>query len=356
MSKYHVNINGYIALCGANINSCPRKSGGHFTQEQVDAFEAEGDPRIETTFKATPNSYYSQAKAEYEAASKDLAAEAKVEQDIKDYSKNLFTEAGISPKEALNASNNAVIARDEALSRLQQLYVEEGVHPSKAFYLTEDIRKKTGNNTTPIVRKKDKFDTNIGEKTQKAADRAKQDPEFVAKSAEAQRLTEVADANTKIFLATANYRRAKQIDANGRPKLSSFYNASERLVKATTNLKKANNWKTSGIPDEAKLVATSTLKAENLSTDKDGSINNAWVDLGDGSVERITSYSPRPENAYSGSGQLVTETGKTVSQNTHYHSFRKDTSGVGSIIIGAKTGKEFTPKSFSITSSLDTGD
>lgn len=353
MSKYHVNSNGYLSACTATTNSCPRASGGHFTEQQVESFKAEGDPRIETSFKAEPNSYYAAAKANYENAVKSIAAFDKKAAEAKEYAKKLYEEAGISPKEASTADGKSKIARDAALARLQQIYVEAGVHPSKAYYIVEDIRKKPNNNVTPVVRRKDKFDADLKAKTESAVHVASQDPEYLEKSTATKKLTEMAETHTKIFLATSDFRRKNTNNGNGP---APRYVSEEDLMKASDSLKTANSWKTAGIPDDAKTVATTVVYPEKMSTDKDGNINNVWVDFGNGDVERVVSYAPNTTGAYNASGHLLSESGKKISQSTHYRNFGKTTSGTTQLILGNKNGKAFEAKDYSITSSTDSGD
>jgi hypothetical protein len=353
MSSYHVNSNGYLSACSATKNPCPLASGGHFSEQEVDSFKAEGDPRIETSFKAAPNSYYAVAKAKYESTVKSIAEFDKKAAEAKEYAKKLYEEAGISPRDAVNAEGKSKIARDAALTRLQQIYVEAGVHPSKAYYIVEDIRKKPNNDVTPVIRRKDKFDPDLKAKTESAAHIASQDPEFIEKAAATKKLTETAATHTKIFLATSDFKRKNSNTGNGPV---AKYVSHEELTNASNALKVANSWKAAGIPDDAKTVSTTVVSPEKISTDKDGNINNVWVDAGDGNIERVVSYVPDENRTYNSSGHLLTETGKKISQSTHYRNFGKSSTGTTQMILGQKNGNDFEAKGYSITSSVDSGD
>ena len=359
MDKYHVSSNGYFSICRATKNPCPLGAGGHFSSAHVKELKEVGDPRAESNFTAAPDSYYSKAKIEYERASKIQSMYQKIDEDVREYSIKLCRDAGINnPMSARSVKS----AKDEALRRLKSIYIEEGVNPTKAYYLIEDIKKKANGDLSPIVRKKDKYDDGIEAKTERARKRALNDEEYISKIKEVQKGREIAEKVNEMYLSTDEYRRKKDKEALELNNLSNYSNRSysyDRVRFASSALQTANNWKSAGVNDNAKTVETRKLKVSDLSIDKNGSINNAWADFGEGNVERIVSYTSPSAGVYEerSSGKLLTEFGREVYEYTHYHSYRRDVFGVHEVIVGPLDGTEFALKEkFKIVSSLDTGD
>lgn len=353
MSKYHLSKKGYYSECKAVRQPCPL-SGGHISEGEYEQLKASNSPTVETNFAADPNSYYVKAKAQYEGIVERENASVKINQQVIAETDKLSVEAGLDPAHtpALYELDQELRgSKAQALNRLRELYVEEGVSPLKAGFITGDIAKK--DKITPVVKRKDSRDPEIGDKTKKAVERAKTDEEFQRHTADYDKAADTSHKLARIHMQASDLRRELSLAAGVR--LWSGFDSSERANAAKT-LQSAIAWKQAGVPDSATTSLVSKVKQEEFSVDSRGEIDNAWVEVTSGKIEKVISYVPASDNSYGNSGHLVTENGTKVSSSTHYHSYKQDQAGTSSIIFGPHSGSSLSASSFSVHSVMDSGD
>ncbi len=358
MTTYHLNKKGYYAPCQAAKRSCPLGGSEHISETEFQTLKENGSPEILHNFGASETSYYTAAKNKYEQLAQRERLNTKIDQELNRFVNKKYVEEGLIGEDGKILSGagwDKKYAKEEAIERLRKLYVEAGVNPAKARFISEDIAKQA-NGIKPVIRKKDKLDTEIEEKTTAAVKLAATDPEFN----EALQKYEKADSMNAAYLRVLDAKTAyrKELSHKYQQQLGFFPEPvhESQIASAKKGLEEANAWKKAGIADSASKVLTASVRPNDLSVDAQGRINNAWVRLPSGKVEKIVGYKADDKQTYGTSGNLYTTSGALVAAHTHYHSYRSHESGIGSIIITPKQGKAFEAENFNIHSVLDSGD
>jgi len=355
MAKYHINKRGYYSPCTAGKRSCPLGANGHITQTQFDTIKAEGNnPAIATQVKAAPDSYFTKAKENFENLNKQAYLGNKVHKEVAAFEAKLLDKEGLEPGAFLYA-HKAQGLKADALKQLKTIYTNEGVAAMKATFMTEDIAKQP-NGIKPVIRKKDKLDPDIEAKTTRAVEAAKNDADFQKIVKEYEEANKKAEAYRRVSAETDKFKRALVLKYAGPRAYSLPVITDSHKQQVAEAYRTAINWKSAGIPDEAEATSTSRIRPDSLSVNSQGKINNAWVQMSDGSVERIVGYEAPQVQAYGISGNLISEKGTKVSSHTHYANYRSAHSGINHIILGGKKGADFVSDNFSVHSSIDSGD
>lgn len=355
-TKYHLSKNGYYTACNATVRPCPRGASGHISEQEYQTLVAEGSVQVRQSIEAPADSYYTEAREVYERVHANAALQDQLEAETQAYADKLYKEAGLDPKKDTwySIDTRAVTAKDEALKRLRQLYVDEGVDPRKAGYIISDLRENK--KLVPSIRKNDRYDKDIEAKTTTAAEKAKNDPEFTAAVERYNAAAELQQKHRKVADERDKFRRARALELGTNGIVSHVSErelelAKEKLIKATA-LKKA------GVPDNARPKAVSSVRSDNLVVDATGRIKNAWLQNEDGSVERIIGYEPPPGPLTYGSpsGHLLTDKGTQVKGGLHYANYTRYSQGTQNIIISEMSGTPLKTDVFSIYTEIDSGD
>ena len=360
-TTYHLNKKGYYAPCKASKRACPITGlSDHISQTQFDALKKEGDPTVAHNFAASETSYYTQAKNAYERLITQKRLNAQVEKEVDAFNQKQYAELGLideNGKLAISYKSgwDEKDEKDKAIDRLRELYVEEGVNPAKARFIAEDIAKQRSG-IKAVIRKTDKLDPEIEEKTRRAAERSTTDPVFLEHESKHSKYVENNAKFSKAVEKGQAYRKELVQKYQAEKGVFVGYVEDSTFQNVTKKYEEAIAWKKGGIPDTAHSVKTESLKQEDLSVDSKGRINNAWVRLNNGKVEKIVGFRANDKPTFGTSDHLYTESGTMVSSGIHYHSYTKSVSGFGNIIVGDKNGSTFTSDTFNLQSVLDSGD
>lgn len=339
MSKYHTSKSGFLAVCTATKRNCLR---GHFTQEEYDTLVENNDVRIKK--QTTKGGYYDRAMKAYAATKKQRAAVNKVAREMDALRKKLSKKAGLENLTLAQYNNVHYSAKRDVLDYAAEVYESEGVHPSKVKFIIEDMSAKS-DPTKPIIKRKDRYDEELSGKTKAAAERLNSDPSYQSLVG-------------KYFKANADKYQAGMIDAQIRDfqvKTSReaglpMYNAYLDTTTEEKNLKEAQAWQAAGVAPTATKRGITSVKPEDVSLDSTGKINNMWVETSDG-VERIVSYSDNGKNS-----AFLTDGGKKISHDTHYHSYTSTDSGYSTVIVSKARGKSHPAEKFQVHTEWDSGD
>jgi hypothetical protein len=354
MTKYHINKHGKYAVCNAGKRGCRYGTAGDINQAQYDQFVAAGDPRVTPQNKNEPE-YLVKARTDVAKVLHEQKLYEEAEQEVKTQIANYHAETNMpSQIELITTMKHGKENKENALNRLKTLYINEGINSARARYLAEDIEKKDPVNLTPIKRSRDKYDADIKVKTERAIEIAKNDTEYLNA---VEKHKAGLEANNKYqTVANKHQKIYNTVYAEKGLQRSGASYIQDRVVRAKNQLERMQKWNQANVPSNVNIAQIERLHANDLSVDKNGNINNAWVETDNG-IEKIVSYEPPASNTYgSAPGNLITENGTKVSHFTHYANYRSYTNGKSAVLIAPKKGKQFTHELFRITGSIDSGD
>lgn len=350
--KYHTSKSGFLTECSAEIRGCPRGSQ-HYTQGEYEKLVAEGDVRVRPQpSKATnkiakdQNGYYYKAEQAYIESMRGADNYKKEYEVRKKETAKLMRESGLKEEDEKKYIAEREASITPMSSYAQKIYQEEGVSEYKASMIAQDM-SRSKNPDRPIKKRHDSRDPEILEKTTRAVDRLKADPEYAKLRKTYKAATSKLTTMDKIRTTTFENFSAR-IKENGGDKGNMWGEPNKDRVEA---YKKAKAWLAAEVPTSAKLAHVPSLTPNDISVGKDGNINNAWVEHKDGRVERIVGY--RSQQPPHSSGHLVTESGAEVSSHTHYHSYTKTVSGHQHIILDAKNGNSHPAEVFRLQGQSD---
>lgn len=353
--KYHTSKSGFLTKCTAEKRACPRGSQ-HYTQSEYEKLVSENDVRVRPQpSKATnkiakdKDGYYYKAEQDYIEAMKGADNYKKADAIREKEKAKLFRANGLkeSDEQKYIAERQARVTSMTNYAR--KIYKEEGVSDYRASVITDKMHSSK-NPDRPLKKRDDPRDPDILEKTTRAVDRLKADPEF-AKLKKAYNVAASKLVTMEKIRHSTYESFSARISENGGDKGNNWGFPHEKRIEA---YKEAKAWLAAGVPTSANKAYLPNLTPNEISVGKDGKINNAWVEHKDGRVERIVGYNPPTTKS---SGHLVTESGKEVNMVTHYHSYTKTVSGHQHIIVGTKNGDSYpTTEAFYLQGSWDSGD
>lgn len=345
--KYHTSINGFVVPCGAEQRSCPR--GAHFSQEQYQQMEENNDPRIRvTTSPADKKGYFGKAEAAYKELMRSHEINRQIDIETKKFQARVAKKLGVKNLDYTATKLNVERYQRDGQEYARKAYLEAGVNPMKVRFIIEDMSKKD-NPLAPIVKRSNPRDPDLGEQTKAAAAKLKADPAYQAIVKKYATEDEKAKAISKATFDAYDYRnelrKKKKDPAVVRSNQVEKYQWAKKLYKA-------------GVPLNAVEQQLVLLKPEQVSVDKDGKINNLWVETPDG-AERIVGYDNSNAHATGNgqeSGHLITESGRKIRHYTHYHSYKVSEGGTSHIMVGKSKGSPYPAEGFNLNTTYDTGD
>lgn len=348
-NKYHTSRSGFLTACSASKRACPRK-GVHFTQSEYDNLAANQDVRIRPNpSKVTKDKegYYKQAEKAYMQANTLEENYKKINKETAKYKARLFRQNGLKAAQENSYYPKLVGAEENMLRYAREAYIKAGVSYGKAGFIVQDMKNKQ-DPTKPIVKRKDRYDENLNEKTKNAAKALAADAEYAKLTKIYREAKEKYDKSSQLSSHVAQ-RKYEQMRSKG---IIGTTNHQKEVV--TEQFQQAKAWLNAGIPAEAKEHHIAAVTPAMISVDPDGRINNVWAEH-NGKVQRVVGYVPSNGN-YGSSGKMVTESGDSISQIVHYHSYRREEGGTSKLIIANKKGATHPATGFNLVSEIDTGD
>lgn len=344
--RYHKTIRGYYEECHADKRRCPRSQ--HIPTARYQELKKSGSIEVPLEKAPSKHGFYAEAVKEYEQMSILENKKARVQRELTAHSehvKSKYDVENVPPHDALENTLKASYAS------MKQAYIDAGVNGGKAHYLVQDIEKeyqKTGR-LEMITKSRDKYDPDIKAKTAQAKAALEADPEHQQRLDDIAHIKHVrkqvdlwhADIGAKHEQLTRKYHAYGYYSHDEKKKLEKKVQDARALLKA-------------GLPSTAISKPTQKLTSEDITVDKDGRINNMYVSNQDGTVSRVRSFMTAEEANHT-SDVFVTEEGRKVYDQTHYHSYKKNQEGYQNVfVVPNKRSKPFD-RTFSLHSTIDSG-
>lgn len=358
-TKRHLNSKKRYVDCRATKRAC-RYAGTDIPAHKYEQLVANNDIRTKPSLtkkeEANLPNYYRQAKDEYDLAVQKEDEYKKALQEFELKANKIREEYGIP--EGYTPTYNMDAEKEQIRKSLIEHYVAAGVNRRKAEYIVDDIEKATPHDYKAIIKQRgDRYDPDLKAHTAAAAESIENNTELQNKisnySQKAKTLDNFVKSIVKIDAQRYDFMREKGLSSFS----GSYSSATEQ---AASKLGEKHDWVKAGIKDIQEVGQITNVTPDKISVDKEGSFNNLWVQHGDGTLERIKSYTP-PENEGYGThgGNLVTESGKTLTSFRHYHSFNRGGSinnASTKIIVEKKDGKNYSHPNWRLYGEIDSGD